>query len=86
MAVPDVKLPLPATDITSSANSLVYRHEENHFAEFDREPLIPHMASTEGPALAVGDMKMATASKMYLLGASKGKEECLVPAKQLRPL
>lgn len=33
-----------------------YRHRENHFAEFDREPLIPHMYSTEGPALAVGDL------------------------------
>ena len=29
---------------------------ENPFTEFDREPLIPHMVSTEGPALAVADI------------------------------
>ncbi|WP_373511297.1 VCBS repeat-containing protein, partial [Persicitalea sp.] len=32
------------------------RHEENRFNEFDREALIPNMMSTEGPALAVGDI------------------------------
>src|SRR4051812_21354547 len=35
---------------------LDYLHKENRFADFDREPLIPHMLSTEGPALAVGDL------------------------------
>src|SRR4030095_7327390 len=42
-------------DITKSAG-LEYLHQENHFVEFDREPLIPHMVSTEGPALAVADI------------------------------
>lgn len=42
-------------DVTSEF-ALNFRHEENRFAEFDREPLIPHMFSTEGPALAVGDV------------------------------
>ena len=32
------------------------KHEENMFVEFNREPLMPHMVSTEGPALAVGDV------------------------------
>lgn len=31
-------------------------HKENSFNEFDREALIPHMASAEGPACAVGDL------------------------------
>ena len=42
-------------DITSSIH-LDYKHEENPFIEFNREPLIPHMVSTEGPALAVADI------------------------------
>ena len=46
---------LPMEDITRSSG-LDFVHEENHFVEFDREPLIPHMLSTEGPALAVGDI------------------------------
>lgn len=46
---------LPAADITASSG-LDYQHLENRFVEFDREPLIPHMFSTEGPAMAVADI------------------------------
>ncbi len=45
----------PMEDITQKV-SLTYQHRENAFAEFDREPLMPHMLSTEGPALAVADI------------------------------
>lgn len=45
----------PAVDITAETN-ILYRHEENPFQEFNREPLIPHMVSTEGPAVAVADI------------------------------
>ena len=45
----------PMVDITHAVK-LDYVHKENPFAEFDREPLIPHMLSTEGPALAVADI------------------------------
>ena len=45
----------PMVDITHAVK-LDYLHKENPFAEFDREPLIPHMLSTEGPALAVADI------------------------------
>jgi len=44
-----------ASDITSQTE-INYIHHENHFIEFDREPLMPHMVSTEGPALCVGDI------------------------------
>ncbi len=46
---------LPMQDITAETN-LLYKHQENNFVEFDREPLMPHMASQEGPALAVADI------------------------------
>ncbi len=42
------------TDITNKTG-LQYKHIENPFIEFDREPLIPHMVSREGPALAIAD-------------------------------
>lgn len=45
----------PLSNITDSVR-LGFLHKENHFPEFDREPLMPHMLSTEGPALAVGDL------------------------------
>lgn len=45
----------PMEDITA-ATGVDYMHRENSFKEFNREPLIPHMISTEGPALAVADI------------------------------
>src|SRR5690606_30219598 len=35
---------------------LEHVHVENRFREFNREALMPHMLSTEGPALAVSDI------------------------------
>jgi enediyne biosynthesis protein E4 len=46
--------PFAFTDVTASTK-LAFKHEENQFVEFNREGLIPHMVSAEGPALAVGD-------------------------------
>ena len=40
----------------SKETKLNHTHKENSFIEFNREPLIPHMNSQEGPALAVGDV------------------------------
>jgi hypothetical protein len=44
-----------AKDITHEVN-LNYLHKEDDFNEFNREPLMPHMLTTEGPALAIGDI------------------------------
>ncbi|MFL5746325.1 MAG: VCBS repeat-containing protein [Niastella sp.] len=57
------------SNITDSVR-LDYLHKENHFAEFDREPLIPHMLSTEGPALAIGDINNDGLQDVYF-GAAK---------------
>jgi hypothetical protein len=60
---------LPMENITASLN-LNYRHEENQFIEFNREPLIPHMVSTEGPALAVADINHDSLDDVFI-GSSK---------------
>jgi hypothetical protein len=48
-------LPFDFTEV-SDKKKLLYYHVENPFVEFNREGLIPHMVSAEGPALAVGDV------------------------------
>ncbi len=46
-----------------------YRHTENTFVDFNREKLMPHKRSTEGPALAVGDVDGDGRDDVFLGGA-----------------
>jgi len=59
----------PVEDITAQTG-LNYKHEEDPFLEFNREPLIPHMVSTEGPALAVSDINHDGLEDVFI-GSSK---------------
>ncbi len=61
----------PKGSLFTAADDLAphYRHEENRFIEFNREPLIPHMMSTEGPASAVGDINGDGRDDLFLGGA-----------------
>ncbi|HZF65301.1 MAG TPA: VCBS repeat-containing protein, partial [Chitinophagaceae bacterium] len=63
------------TDVTVSSN-LLFRHEENRFNEFDREPLIPKMISREGPAVAVDDIDHDGLEDIFF-GSSKGGKSTL---------
>jgi hypothetical protein len=65
----------PMRDITSEVN-LLYKHKENDFHEFDREPLIPHMLSTEGPALAVSDINHDGLEDVFI-GSSKWQQSAI---------
>lgn len=58
-----------AVDITNQTD-IRFLHVENSFNEFDREPLMPHMLSTEGPALAVADINNDGLEDVFV-GASK---------------
>ncbi|MEY5046119.1 MAG: hypothetical protein RL713_1344, partial [Bacteroidota bacterium] len=55
----------------------VLAHEENRFNEFDREPLLPHMLSTEGPAFTMGDINNDGLNDIFF-GSSKGKKSKLL--------
>jgi len=71
---------LSMTDITVAAN-INYLHQENRFVEFDREPLIPHMISAEGPALAVADINHDGLEDVFIGAARDGKNAMLLQQK-----
>jgi enediyne biosynthesis protein E4 len=59
-------------DITNETG-LDYSHKENRFVEFDREPLIPHMVSTESPCIAVADINMDGLEDVFIGGSRNSK-------------
>lgn len=53
----------------------VIAHEENDYNDFDRDRLLYHMLSTQGPAFAVADLNGDGADDFYLGGSIGGRAQ-----------
>lgn len=52
------------------AFGLNFVHRENTFIDFNEEPLIPHLMSTQGPRMAVADVNGDQLDDLYICGAA----------------
>ncbi|WP_457652429.1 VCBS repeat-containing protein [Rhodocaloribacter sp.] len=77
----------PLFEDVTDAVDVPYRHRENQFIDFTREPLMPHLLSTEGPALAVGDVNGDGRDDLFAGGAKWQAARLLIqtPTGHFRP-
>ncbi|TAE50454.1 MAG: RNA-binding protein [Bacteroidetes bacterium] len=65
---PSVKTPRFAPEPLPAG--LDFIHQENAFNDFNREELLPHLLSTEGPRMALSDVNVDGRDDVYICGAS----------------
>jgi enediyne biosynthesis protein E4 len=65
------------TDVTDQVD-LGFVHRENSYVDFDREPLIPRMVSTEGPFMATGDVNGDGLMDVFIDGAKDQADRLLL--------
>ncbi|MEO7682583.1 MAG: VCBS repeat-containing protein, partial [Gemmatimonadaceae bacterium] len=71
-------LPQPILVDVTDQTGLGFVHRENSYVDFDREPLIPKMVSTEGPYMAVADVNGDGLQDVFIDGAKDQTDRLLL--------
>lgn len=66
----DYTKPDKLTTLFSEIENIQFEHQENEFIPFNAERLIPHMLSTQGPRISVGDIDGDKLDDFFIGGAS----------------
>ena len=66
----------------SPKNGLDFKHRENNFNDFKREPLLPNMLSTQGPSLAIDDINKDGLEDVFIGGAKGQTGQLFIQNKQ----
>lgn len=69
MLRPARKFPFKGFEEITAATGINFTHKENPYIEFNRDPLLPHTFTTEGPALAVQDINGDRLDDLFIGGA-----------------
>ncbi len=74
-----IRLPeLPEKKLLTERSENPFFHKENNFVAFSTERLIPHMLSTQGPKMAIGDVNGDGLDDIFICGAAGQSSEVLL--------
>lgn len=81
-----IKNHIPIFKDMTGKSGIDFKHQENDFADFNREKMIPHLLSTVGPRIAIADINGDGLEDFYIGGAKGQSGELYLQQKDQQKL